>query len=75
MGQCFTSIEDDIALFWQLIESFWMYALCGGLRVRHCIGGEELTLGQAHIIDILPQSSEYFDPEKKCTKKLYQKIS
>ena len=48
MGQCFTSIEDDIALFWQLIESFWMYLWvlnCVKARVGYCIGGEELTLG------------------------------
>ena len=32
MGQCFTSIEDDIALFRQLIESFWMY-----LFVMNCV--------------------------------------
>ena len=32
MGQCFTSIEDDITLVWQLIESFWMY-----LWVMNCV--------------------------------------
>ena len=32
MGQCFPSIEDDIVLFWQLIESFWM-----NLWVMNCV--------------------------------------
>ena len=50
MGKCLTSIEDDINLFWQSIESFFNPfmgdELCEGPRVGHCIGGEELTLGQ-----------------------------
>ena len=32
MGQCFTSIDDDIAIFRQLIGSFWMY-----LWVMNCV--------------------------------------